>query len=319
MALSNTVQFRPYSPPFHNKKRSIVSNAEQLKVIKTRPGFIAALDQSGGSTPKALGLYGVTPDAWSNDDEMFDVVHAMRTRIMTSPAFTGERILGAILFENTMDRDVEGQSTASYLWDVKNIVPFLKVDKGLADVKNGAQVMNPNPGLDELLEKGKRRGVFGTKMRSVIKEANSAGIQAVVEQQFEVGRQIVAAGLVPIIEPEVDIHCPDKEAAEEILNAGIIDQLNKLGPDEIVMLKLTLPEIDNLYADCIAHPNVARVVALSGGYSREEANARLARQKGMVASFSRALAEGLTAQQTDEEFNAMLDASIQAIYEASNT
>jgi fructose-bisphosphate aldolase class I len=296
-----------------------VSNAEQLAKIKNAPGFIAALDQSGGSTPKALGLYGVTEDAWSNDDEMFDVVHAMRTRIMTSPAFGGDRILGAILFENTMDREVEGQSTADYLWNVKNVVPFLKVDKGLAEVVDGAQVMKPMPGLAELLEKAKAANIFGTKMRSVIKEANAAGIKAVVDQQFEIGRQIVAAGLVPIIEPEVDIHCPDKEGAEEILHAAIIDQLNSLGEDEIVMLKLTLPEKDNLYADCVAHPNVARVVALSGGYSREEANERLSRQNGMVASFSRALAEGLTAQQTDDEFNATMDASIAAIAAASAT
>jgi fructose-bisphosphate aldolase class I len=296
-----------------------VSNAEQLEVIKSRPGFIAALDQSGGSTPKALGLYGVTEDAWTNDEEMFAVVHEMRSRIMTSPAFNGERILGAILFENTMDRQVEGQSTASYLWDVKQVVPFLKIDKGLADVENGAQVMNPNPGLPELLEKAKAAGIFGTKMRSVIKEANASGVQAVVDQQFEVGKQIVAAGLVPIIEPEVDIHCPDKEAAEEMLHAAMLEQLNALGEGEVVMLKLTLPEKDGLYADCISHPNVARVVALSGGYSREEANDRLSRQKGMVASFSRALAEGLQAGQTDDEFNAMLDASIQTIFEASNT
>lgn len=296
-----------------------MSNAEQLEIIKNRPGFIAALDQSGGSTPKALGLYGVTEDAWSNDEEMYTVVHAMRSRIMTSPAFNGERILGAILFENTMDREVEGQSTAAYLWNVKQVVPFLKVDKGLADIENGAQVMNPNPGLGELLVKAKAAGIFGTKMRSVIKEANSAGVHAVVEQQFEVGRQIIAAGLVPIIEPEVDIHCPDKEAAEDLLHAAIIDQLNALGEDEIVMLKLTLPEKDGLYADCVAHPNVARVVALSGGYSRDEANDRLCHQNGMVASFSRALAEGLQAGQSDDEFNAMLDASIQTIFEASNT
>jgi fructose-bisphosphate aldolase class I len=296
-----------------------VSNAEQLEIIKTRPGFIAALDQSGGSTPKALGLYGVTEDAWSNDDEMFDVVHAMRSRIVTCPAFSGERILGAILFENTMDREVDAQSTASYLWNVKNVVPFLKVDKGLADVENGAQVMNPMPELDALLEKAKAAGIFGTKMRSVIKEANAAGIDAVVKQQFEVGRQIVAAGLVPIIEPEVDIHCPDKAAAEDLLHTGIIEQLNNLAADEIVMLKLTLPEKDNLYADCVAHPNVARVVALSGGYSREEANNRLSRQNGMVASFSRALSEGLSAQQSDDEFKTMLDASIQAIVDASST
>ena len=296
-----------------------MSNTEQLEKIKTAPGFIAALDQSGGSTPKALGLYGVTPDAWSNDEEMFTVVHEMRSRIMTSPAFTGERILGAILFENTMDRQVEGQSTASYLWNVKNVVPFLKVDKGLADVVDGAQVMKPMPDLDALLEKAVAAGIFGTKMRSVIKEANPDGIKAVVDQQFEIGRRIVAAGLVPIIEPEVDIHCPDKAGAEDILHAAIKAHLDGLGDDEIVMLKLTLPEKDNLYADFVAHPNVARVVALSGGYSRDEANERLARQNGMVASFSRALAEGLTAQQSDEEFDAMLDASIASIFAASNT
>jgi len=303
----------------HHKTRITVSNSDQLEVIKNRPGFIAALDQSGGSTPKALGLYGITEDAWSNDDEMFDVVHAMRTRIMTSPAFSGERILGAILFENTMDREVEGQSTASYLWNVKKVVPFLKVDQGLAAEENGAQVMNPIPGLDALLEKAKANGVFGTKMRSVIKQANPAGVDAVVKQQFDIGRQIVAAGLVPIIEPEIDINAPDKGDAEGLLHDAIMAELNSLEPDEIVMLKLTLPEKDNLYADCIAHPNVARVVALSGGYSREEANARLTRQAGMVASFSRALAEGLKAQQSDDEFNATLDASIGSIFEASNT
>ncbi|MDJ0750930.1 MAG: fructose bisphosphate aldolase [Woeseiaceae bacterium] len=296
-----------------------MSKAEQLDKIKNAPGFIAALDQSGGSTPKALGLYGITEDAWSNDEEMFDVVHEMRTRIMTSPAFSGDRILGAILFENTMDREVAGQSTAGYLWNVKKVVPFLKVDKGLADVVDGAQVMTPITDLDDLLERANAAGVFGTKMRSVIKGANAAGIKAVVDQQFEIGRQIVAAGLVPIIEPEVDIHCPDKEGAEDILHASIMDQLNSLGEGEIVMLKLTLPEKDNLYADCIAHPNVARVVALSGGYSREEANERLSRQNGMVASFSRALSEGLSAQQSDDEFNATLDASIGSIAAASAT
>ncbi|MGH1537391.1 MAG: fructose bisphosphate aldolase [Gammaproteobacteria bacterium] len=296
-----------------------MSSQDQLEKIKSAPGFIAALDQSGGSTPKALGLYGITPDAWSSDEEMFDVVHAMRTRIMTSPSFNGDRILGAILFENTMDREVEGQSTASYLWNVKNVVPFLKVDKGLADEVDGAQVMNPNPGLGELLEKAKAAGIFGTKMRSVIKEANAAGIKAVVDQQFEVGRQIVAAGLVPIIEPEVDIHCAEKAAAEDLLHAAIMEQLNSLDADEIVMLKLTLPEKDNLYADCVAHPNVARVVALSGGYARDEANDRLSRQNGMVASFSRALSEGLNAQQSDEEFDATLDASIASIAAASAT
>jgi len=296
-----------------------VSNADQLEKIKSAPGFIAALDQSGGSTPKALGLYGVTPDAWSSDDEMFDVVHAMRTRIMTSPSFNGDRILGAILFENTMDRDVEGQSTAAYLWDVKNIVPFLKVDKGLADEVDGAQLMNPNPGLGDLLEKAKAAGIFGTKMRSVIQQANAAGIKAVVDQQFETGRQIVAAGLVPIIEPEVNIHCPDKAEAETLLHDAIIVHLNSLGPDELVMLKLTLPEKDNLYADCVAHPNVARVVALSGGYSREEANDRLSRQNGMVASFSRALSEGLNAAQSADEFDGMLDSSLTTICSASAT
>ena len=292
---------------------------DQLEKVRNKPGFIAALDQSGGSTPKALGLYGVTEDAWSNDDEMFTVVHEMRTRIITSPSFNGDRILGAILFENTMDREIEGQPTARYLWDVKNVVPFLKVDQGLADVENGGQVMNPIPGLAELLEKASANGVFGTKMRSVIKEADAAGVTAVVKQQFDIGRQIVAAGLVPIIEPEVDIHCPDKAAAEDLLHAGIMEELNSLGEGEYVMLKLTLPEKDNLYADCIAHANVLKVVALSGGYSREEANDRLSRQTGMVASFSRALSEGLKAQQSDEEFDAMLDSSIQSIFEASST
>ena len=296
-----------------------MSNADQLNKIKTAPGFIAALDQSGGSTPKALGLYGITPDAWSNDDEMYAVVHAMRTRIMTSPSFGGDRILGAILFENTMDREVEGRSTASYLWDVKNVIPFLKVDKGLADVVDGAQVMNPMPQLDDLLSKAKAAGIFGTKMRSVVKEANEAGVNAVVDQQFEIGRRIVAAGLVPIIEPEVDIHCAEKAAAEEFLHAAIMRQLDSLNADEIVMLKLTLPEKDGLYADCVAHANVARVVALSGGYARDEANDRLSRQSGMVASFSRALSEGLSAQQSDDEFNATLDASIASIAAASNT
>ncbi|MGI9643152.1 MAG: fructose bisphosphate aldolase [Acidimicrobiia bacterium] len=292
----------------------------QLDKVRTQPGFIAALDQSGGSTPKALGLYGIGNDAWGNDDEMFDLVHEMRSRIITSPSFNGDRILGAILFEMTMDREIEGQSTADYLWNVKNVVPFLKVDKGLADEVNGAQVMKPMPGLAELLARAKQdKHIFGTKMRSVIKQANGQGIAGVVDQQFEVGRQIVAAGLVPIIEPEVDIHCPDKAAAEAILNAGIMEQLDALDDGELVMLKLTLPEQDNLYADAIAHPNVARVVALSGGYSRDEANARLSRQHGMVASFSRALSEGLSAQQSDDEFNAVLDSSIQAIYDASIT
>ncbi len=292
---------------------------KQMEKIRTAPGFIAALDQSGGSTPTALGRYGVTEDAWSDDEGMYTVVHEMRTRIMTSPAFTGERILGAILFENTMDREVEGQSTASYLWSVKNVAPFLKVDKGLADEEHGVQLMKPMPGLADLLGKGKAAGIFGTKMRSVIKRANPAGIESIVKQQFDIGRQIIAAGFIPIIEPEVDIHCPEKAEAESILNTHIMDHLNSLNSDEIVMLKLTLPEKDNLYADCVAHPNVARVVALSGGYSREEANSRLSRNKGMVASFSRALSEGLQQQQSDDEFNAMLDSSIAAICEASSS
>ncbi len=297
-----------------------MSNFEnQLQKVRTAPGFIAALDQSGGSTPKALGLYGVSEDTWTNDDEMFDVVHQMRTRIITSPSFGGDRILGAILFENTMDREIEGQPTSSYLWNVKNVVPFLKVDKGLADEENGVQLMKPIPDLDQLLGKAKANGVFGTKMRSVIKQANEVGIQANVDQQFEIGKQIIAAGFVPIIEPEVDIHCPDKAEAEDLLHAAIMKHLDALGEDEIVMLKLTLPEKDNLYADCIAHPNVARVVALSGGYTRDEANTRLARNNGMVASFSRALSEGLKAQQTQEEFDGMLDDSIGAIAAASAT
>ncbi len=292
---------------------------DQLAKVKSNDGFIAALDQSGGSTPKALRLYGIEEDAYANDAEMFDAVHAMRTRIMTSPKFTGERILGAILFENTMDREVAGKPTPDYLWQEKQVVPFLKVDKGLADVVDGAQVMNPMPELDALLARGKSKGIFGTKMRSVIKEANAAGIDAVVDQQFAIGRQIVAAGLVPIIEPEVDIHCPDKAAAEDLLKSALLRHLDALGASEIVMLKLTLPEVDNLYADCIAHSNCARVVALSGGYSRDEANARLTRNIGMIASFSRALSEGLNANQTDSDFDNLMDASIGSIFAASRT
>jgi fructose-bisphosphate aldolase class I len=287
--------------------------------MRTAAGFIAALDQSGGSTPKALGIYGIGEDAWSSDAEMFELVHQMRSRIITSAAFNGQRILGAILFENTMDRTIEGQPTASYLWDVKNVVPILKVDKGLADERDGAQLMKPMPDLDALLARAKSKDIFGTKMRSVIKQANADGVGAVVRQQFEVARQIVAAGLVPIIEPEIDIHCPDKAEAEGLLHTAVLDELNALAADQLVMLKLTLPESDNLYADCIAHPNVVRVVALSGGYSREEANARLARNNGMVASFSRALSEGLNAQQSGDEFDAMLDASIESICQASST
>ncbi len=292
---------------------------QQIDKIRNLPGFIAALDQSGGSTPKALANYGVAADAYSGEDQMFDLVHAMRTRIMTSPAFTGDRIMGAILFENTMDREVEGRATADYLWEVKRVVPFLKVDKGLADEQDGAQVMKPMPGLDDLLQRARAKNVFGTKMRSVIKTDNADGVNAVVDQQFEIGRRIVDAGLVPIIEPEVDINSPAKAATEDLLKGALLSQLDALGDGQLVMLKLTLPEQDNFYRDCIEHANVLKVVALSGGYSREEANARLARQNGMVASFSRALSEGLSAQQSDDEFNAMLDASIESIFQASST
>jgi fructose-bisphosphate aldolase class I len=294
-------------------------HAQQLQKMQTQPGFIAALDQSGGSTPNALRLYGITEGAWSNEEEMFALVHQMRTRIITSPSFTGERILAAILFENTMDRDIEKQPTADYLWNVKRVVPFLKVDQGLAAEKEGVQLMKPMPALAALLDKAKAKGIFGTKMRSVIKQANAASIKDVVRQQFEIAEQISAAGLVPIVEPEVDIHCPDKAEAEEMLKPALLEELNALPAGQLVMLKLTLPEQDDFYADCIRHPNIVRVVALSGGYTREEANNRLRRHHGMVASFSRALVEGLTAQQSDAEFNAMLDTSIQSIFEASNT
>ncbi len=292
---------------------------DQLNKFRTADGFIAALDQSGGSTPKALGLYGIDADAWSTEEEMFDLVHQMRTRIITSPSFGGDRILAAILFERTMDSDIEGKPTSHYLWQDKNVVPILKVDKGLADENDGVQVMKPMPELGALLDKAKAKGVFGTKMRSVIKSASASGIRNVVEQQFDIGREIIAKGLVPIIEPEVDINAPDKAEAEAILHAEIMRHLDALDDGQLVMLKLTLPEQDNLYADCIAHPRVLKVVALSGGYSREEANARLAKQNGMVASFSRALSEGLSAQQTDDEFNATLDSSIQGIFDASKT
>ena len=294
-------------------------NKEQLQKMKTHPGFIAALDQSGGSTPKALGSYGIKEDAWSNDDEMLAIVHQMRSRIMTSPSFNGERILAAILFERTMDSNVEGQPTADYLWKVKHVVPFLKVDKGLAAEKDGVQLMKSMPELAALLGKAKAKGIFGTKMRSVIKHANRASIEDIVSQQFELAERIIAVGLVPIVEPEVDIHCPEKAQAEELLKAAILDKLNKLPAGQLVMLKLTLPEQDDFYVDCVRHPNVVRVVALSGGYTQAEANDRLRRNHGIVASFSRALVEGLTAQQSDSEFNAMLDASIQRIYEASST
>jgi fructose-bisphosphate aldolase class I len=296
-----------------------VTDSAQLEKIRTAKGFIAALDQSGGSTPKALKLYGVDEDAWSSEAEMFDVVHEMRTRIMMSPSFGGERILGAILFEKTMDREVDGRPTAHYLWDVKHVVPFLKIDKGLADEADGVQLMKPNPDLGKLLERARQKSIFGTKMRSVIKQASPSGIAANVAQQFETARQILDAGLVPIIEPEVDIHCPAKAEAEDLLKAELLKGLDALGSDVQVMFKLTLPELDDLYADCITHPRMLRVVALSGGYSREEANARLSRQHGMVASFSRALTEGLKKQQSDAEFDAMLDRSIQSIFEASCT
>ncbi len=292
---------------------------QQIDKIKNQPGFIAALDQSGGSTPKALANYGVGQDAYANDDEMFQQVHNMRTRIVTSPSFSGERIMGAILFEGTMDRDIEGSPSAEYLWNVKRVVPFLKVDKGLADEQNGAQIMKDMPGLDDLLDRAKQKGVFGTKMRSVIKTNNAEGVNAVVDQQFKVGRQIVNAGLVPIIEPEVDINSPEKSATEELLLPALIKQLDQLGEGQYVMLKLTLPEQDNFYSPCIEHPNVLKVVALSGGYSREEANRRLSNNHGMVASFSRALTEGLSAQHSEEEFNAMLDESIESIFQASKT
>jgi len=299
--------------------KSIGLNEQQVQKMKSHPGFIAALDQSGGSTPKALALYGIKEGAWCNEDEMFAIVHQMRTRMITSTSFNGERIIGAILFENTMDRDINGQPTANYLWNVKGVVPFLKVDKGLGAEKDGIQLMKPMPALATLLEKAKSKRIFGTKMRSFIKQANTAGIKDIVNQQFELAAQIVAAGLMPIVEPEVDIHCPAKTKAEELLKAAILEKLNQLPQGQMVMLKLTLPEQPNFYADFVKHPKVLRVVALSGGYSRDEANNRLRRNHGVVASFSRALAEGLSAQQSAAEFNATLDKSIQSIFEASKT
>ena len=299
--------------------KSAGSNEQQLQKIKSHPGFIAALDQSGGSTPKALALYGIKEGAWSNEDEMFAIVHEMRTRMISSPAFNGKRLIGGILFENTMDRDIKGQPTADYLWNVKAVVPFLKVDKGLDAENDGVQLMKPIPGLAALLEKAKSKRIFGTKMRSVIKQANAQGTKDVVNQQFELAGQITAAGLMPIVEPEIDIHCPEKAKAEELLKAAILEKLNQLPQDQMVMVKLTLPEQPNFYADFVRHPKVLRVVALSGGYSRDEANNRLRRNHGVVASFSRALAEGLSAQQSAAEFNATLDKSIQSIFEASKT
>lgn len=294
-------------------------NTEQANRMRNDKGFIAALDQSGGSTPKALRLYGISEDAYSTEAEMFDLVHQMRTRIMTSPSFTGEKILAAILFENTMDRQVDGVDTAEYLWTRKRIVPILKVDKGLADEVDGAKLMKPMPQLDELLERAKAKGIFGTKMRSFIASANPTGITGVVEQQFEIGRRILAAGLVPIIEPEVDIKAAQKAEAEQIMHDQILAQLDRLPDSAEVMLKLTIPSVDDLFADLIAHPRVMRVVALSGGYSREEANRLLARNHGLIASFSRALTEGLKVTQTDDEFDAVLAESIESIYQASIT
>ena len=299
-------------------KREIGGFKAQLEKIRTQPGFIAALDQSGGSTPGALRAYGIKDGAWSNEEQMFELVHQMRTRIITSPAFTGDRILGAILFENTVDRDVEGKPTADYLWDVKRVVPFLKVDKGLAAESRGVQLLKPIPDLAALLDKASAKRIFGTKMRSFIKQADGAGIKDVVSQQFEVARQIIASGLVPIIEPEVDIHSPEKAKAEALLKDAIQTELDAL-QGQLVMLKLTLPEKDDLYAELVRHPSVVRVVALSGGYTQEEGNRRLRRNHGIVASFSRALVEGLSVQQSDAEYNARLDASIQSIFEASKT
>jgi fructose-bisphosphate aldolase class I len=290
-----------------------------MQKLKTQPGFVAALDQSGGSTPHALALYGIRDHAWKDDDEMFDLVHQMRARLITSPGFTGERILGAILFEDTMNRDIDGQPTADYLWNVKRIVPLLKVDKGLQPEKDGVQLLKPMPELAALLDTGKSKHVFGTKMRSVIQRANPAGIKNVVRQQFEVAGRIIDAGLVPIIEPEVDIHCPQKAGAEALLREALLERLNGLPAGQQVLLKLTLPEQADFYAECVRHPRVVRVLALSGGYTQEEADARLRNNHGVVASFSRALMEGLSAQQTDAEFHATLAASIQRIYEASIT
>jgi fructose-bisphosphate aldolase class I len=294
-------------------------NNEQLAKVKSGKGFIAALDQSGGRTPKALLLYGIEESEYSGDEQMYDLIHAMRTRIIKSSAFSGERVLGAILFEMTMDRKIDGKGSAEFLWENKGVVPFLKIDKGLADEADGVQVMKPMPELDALLERAKKHGVFGTKMRSVIKLANEKGIAAVVSQQFEVGKQIIAAGLVPIIEPEVDIKSPQKSEAEALMKAAILSELNTLSADQNVMLKLTLPNTPGFFDELVAHPRVVRVVALSGGYSRADANVALAKNKGVIASFSRALTEGLSAKQTDIEFDALLDAAIQGIYDASNT
>ena len=292
-------------------------NTQQADKIRAGQGFIAALDQSGGSTPKALQLYGIDPSAYGNDDEMFDLVHAMRTRIAQAPAFTGARVIGAILFEMTMDRQMAGKPTAQFMWEERGVVPFLKVDKGLAEAANGVKMMKPMPDLDALLARAVKAGIFGTKMRSVIDAANAQGIQDVVAQQFEIGKQILAHGLVPIIEPEVTISIADKAQAEDMLLAALTAQLNALPEGTEVMLKLTLPEVANHYKSLVDHPAVMRVVALSGGYSREESNSRLAQNSGVIASFSRALTEGLSAQQSDEAFNATIAATIDSIYQAS--
>ena len=294
-------------------------NTEQLEKMKNGKGFIAALDQSGGSTPKALKLYGIEESAYSGEEEMFDLVHQMRTRIIKSPSLNAERTLGAILFDMTMERTIDGKGTAEYLWENKKIVPFLKIDNGLAAEENGVQIMKSIPELDDRLARANGHKVFGTKMRSVIKLANRKGIQQIVDQQFEIGKKILAAGLVPIIEPEVDINSHEKEQAEGILKLEILDQLNKLKDNQNVMLKLTLPSQDNFYSDLVAHPRVIRVVALSGGYARDEANKMLAKNNGVIASFSRALTEGLSAQQSNKEFDDALDKAVQGIFEASNT
>jgi len=294
-------------------------NSEQLEKIRTGSGFIAALDQSGGSTPKALKAYGIEESQYNGDDDMFDCIHEMRTRIITSQSFSGSRILGAILFENTMDRSIDGMSSPDYLWSIKGVVPFLKVDKGLADEQQGVQVMKPIDGLADLLNKALENNIFGTKMRSVIKSAHEDGINAVVDQQFEIGNQILQAGLMPIIEPEIDIHSPEKSACEGLMRDAIMRNLELLSGGDTVMLKLTLPEEDNFYSDLVKSEKILRVVALSGGYSREEANARMSRNSGVVASFSRALTEGLSAQQSQSDFDSLLDSSIQSIFDASNT